>query len=88
MVLLHERAIEYQLQSVYVVGATAAVIACYQSSTIDFILQLYRSHRLAYYSHVKQIVVLFVVTEISLCILLVLHCHHAVTTFCQTTEMH
>jgi len=42
------------------------ILVVYNSNSISLIYEMYRHHRMAYESHVKQLVGLFIATEVTL----------------------
>lgn len=60
----------WKCMTIYYSGLITMTLVSYTTATFKLVLMIYKRHRLAFQSHTKSLVSLFVATEISLLLLL------------------
>ena len=76
----------YMAISIYQTGLIVLANSIYQSSALQFIIEIYYNHFFAYKSHIKSLVGLFIATEVTLLSLLLFQINSSMTLFCFETE--
>ena len=74
------------LTSIYYMGLYAMAISIYQSTALQFGWELFKYHRLAYSTHIRSFVGLFITTEATLIGLFLGQAIGLASYFCEVTE--
>ena len=76
-----------QIGNSYYLAVTTGSIMVYQSTSVQFMIQLYYHHKLAFMTHIKSLLTLFIATEFTLFFLLAFIAYNSAVNFCASTEI-
>ena len=67
-------------------GISISAFSFYNSVSVNFFYELYYHHRLAFKTHYKRLIALFIATQVTLIALVVISCYNLLISFCYKTE--